>query len=226
MAAILDSISSGSVGNASSLSWTHTILNPSGARGAIYVAAIGREQTGDQDPEHITSITFNGTSMTSVQNTGSEQTAGCLYVLTGTSVPGVGNYTVTVNYQGSGTAEYHRGVCAVFRSVKNQATEATNSFTSSFSTGRQQVSTNTLTNNALVIGVHWWRVGFAETQYSDFTHLITDRGDNAAGVSMWYKTKTTPGLVTLDLDGGNTESHGLYIASFAIHPPPVPGGIL
>lgn len=212
MPALLDSTSQGSVGNASSLSWSHTI-GSLGAQGLILVLAMGREQTGDNDPEHPVSATFNGVAMTQIINTANDQTAGVLFAIRGSQCPGPGTYTITVNYQGNGTAEFHHGVSAAFKRVRDQAVEGTNQNTTS-SGGRKQVTLTPLSKNALVIGAYWWRVGFALTQYSDFTHLVTDRVDNQGGAALYYKIVQIPDLITFDVDGGNTETNSLMIASW------------
>lgn len=223
MPAVLAATAQGSVGNASVLTFNMTI--PSlGGNGLILVAGMGREQTGDENPEHPQSATFNGIAMEVVLESGSEQTAGALFALRGPSIPPAGTYSVSIFYSGNNTAEFHHGVAAAWRRVRNQVNEAENIFTSSSETGRRVVSLSSLTNNALVVGVHWWRVGFGETQYSDLTHIITDRADNQGGISMYAKSAQLPGIQSFDVDAGNTESQGLFIAAWETMKPSLPIG--
>lgn len=215
MPAQLESTSaSGLGGTGGDLSWSHTIGNL-GSNGLILVAGIGREESGEQNPEHINAVYFNGIAMTPVAESGDGETAGELWELHGVQVPAAGTYTVTINYSDSPKqAEKKRGVCAAFRNVFAQAAEASNQMATS-SGGNQSLSITPLTPNALVVAAHWWRVGFVESSYAaGFTQAVVNRGDNAAGVSLYYKNVTVPASTSFNVDAGNTESQGILMGAF------------
>lgn len=214
MSAILVSSFAGYVGGGTSTCQYSVTVPPMGSHGLIIVAFMGREQTGDHDPEHVNGADIGGVPMTVIADTGVEETAGGAYVIQGLDCPPAGNYTMTNHYKGSNWAEHHRTVLAFFRKVRDVPVEASNTHTTNIG-GVNQVTVQPLTQNALIIATHWWRVGFAEgTPSSDFIHVNTSRGDNTAGQSMYYKNQLVPVSTTFRIDAGNTEQQAFYIFSF------------
>lgn len=215
MIPLLDSIWSGvSVdGGVSSISGSMTIGNL-GKNGLVVICAIGREQTGDHDPEEINNITFNGIPMELIFNANRNEFGCTMYVLRGASIPPAGTYTVQVNYKGSNTAEFHKAVGASFKYVKDQVAEVSNHSEWSDGSHGSGAPHSTLTNNALVIACWGWRVGFAET-WSYGTPLVTLRVDNQAGITMSYAIEPTPRSFFINCNATNPEDNGIIAASFA-----------
>lgn len=217
MSALLVSSFAGYVGGGTSTCQYAVTVPALGSHGLIITAFMGREQTGDQNPEHVNGADVGGVPMLEIADTGSNETAGGAYIIQGLDCPPAGNYTMTNHYTGSNWAEHHRTVLAFFRKVRDVPVEASNTNTTNQG-GNKSVSVQPITQNALIIATHWWRVGFAENpagpQGNSFIHINTSRGDNTAGQSMWYKNQLVPVQQTFTVDAGNTEDQGLYIFAF------------
>lgn len=211
----IDNVSASGLGGTGSenLSWSHTIGNL-GKNGLIIVGAIGREESGEQNPEEINQITFNGVVMTKVLDANRNETGVTMWELHGDSVPAAGTYTVNVNYKDSPKqAEKKRGVCASFRNVQRlspqeQSTNAT------ADSGQMSLSLTPQSKNALFVGVYGWRVGFAYTLNTGQVEAVTNRGDNSAGVSILYQIVPLPVSTTLTITPNNSETEGMIIATF------------
>lgn len=213
MRPILDSYAASGLGGVSGdLAWQITIGNL-GKNGLIAIAWLGREEGGEQNPEEINAVSFNGINCPIIREENNQETGHGMAILRGASLPGPGTYTVSLNFQDSPKqAEKKRGVVAAFRNIRDETYEAING--SAGASGARSAPVTTLTPNALVIASFGWRVGFAETWSGGMTPIVTSRGDNSAGVSLAYAIKEVPGLITPSCDAGNTESDGMVAAVY------------
>lgn len=214
MPAIIDSTSVSGLGGTGSenLGWTHNIGSV-GMNGLIVVAAVGREQSGEENPEEINQITFNGVVMPFLQANLS-QTGVAVGFLYGANIPVAGAYNVNVNYKDSPKqAEYKRGVCAVFRNVFNQNYEA--QIVTTHSGNGTSTALSTLTNNALLLAIYGWRVGFVQSNVAGgLDEVVTNRGDNQAGITIYKKIVPIPASTTVTFDAVNPEDNGLILTSW------------
>lgn len=207
------SAASGLGGTGGDLSWNMTIPNL-GKNGLIIIAWLGREEGGEQSPEEINAVYFNGVQCTIGQEANRNETGSGFAYLTGASIPAAGTYACVLNFQDNPKqAEKKRGVSAAFTNVKSQAPEVTTQATGSG--GSPSVAITPLTNNALVIASWGWRVGFAET-WTWGTSIVTSRGDNSAGISLAYSVIATPAAQTVSVGATNPEDWGLAVGSFAM----------
>ena len=217
MRPILDSYAaSGLGGTGGDITWSHEILGNLGKNGAMFIAGMGAETGGEQNPEEINVcyIVVSGTPryFTRIADANNSETGSGLYVLQGSSVPPPGIYTCGINFKDSPKqAERKRGVSAAFRNVLNQSAEASGSDAGTNSP--RAVNLTPISKNALVVASWGWRVGFAET-WGWGTPIVTSRGDNSGGITLAYSVVTTPALQSISCGATNPESNGMVAAAF------------
>ena len=211
-----DSIASGTGSVASeNVSWNHTIGNL-GKTGLIVISWLGAETGGEQNPEEINQVTFNGVVCEIVREANRNETGAGMAILRGANIPPAGTYVVNLNFQDSPKqAERKRGVSAAFKYIKDQYPEAVNSGTFSGSPSSQgaPIPITPLTNNALVVGTFGQRTGLSFS-WSGLTELVTNRADNGGGVSIAYLVVPTPATQNVNVFATNPEDCGLVLASF------------
>lgn len=184
-----------------------------GKNGLIVVAWLGREEGGEQNPEEINQITFNGVPL-ALWEANINETGGGIAYLYGVNVPIAGTYTISLNFQDSPKqAEKKWGVAAAFSRIKPQEPEAQARNTKSGNTN--SLSITPLTGNALVVASWSWRVGFANT-WGWGTEIVTARGDNQGGVTLAYAVVNVPAAQTVSCTATNPEDNGLAALAFAM----------
>ncbi len=216
MIPLVDSIASGT-GNGSSenVNWNHTIGNL-GKTGLIVISWLGADTNGEENPEEINQVSFNGIVCDIVREANRNATGAGMAILRGSKIPPAGTYVVNLNFQDSPKqAERKRGVSAAFKYLKDQAPEADNAGTYSGSPSDHgaPLPLTTLTKYALLVGTFGQRTGLGFS-WSGLTELVTNRADNDGGVSIAYLVVPTPSTQNINIFAVNPEDCGLVLASF------------
>ncbi len=210
------------------LSWTHVL--GSGVK-LIVVGGIGKETGGEQNPEEINTITFNGVSMTKHPSgdANNDQTGVSFYYLTGANIPVAGSYTVNINYKDSPKYPNAKaGVCASWRTIKNAAPEAYGVRVQSNGSPDPAVTLITLTGGALLVAVYGVRTGepIIFTQGVDMQVESPNNGGEDTAVAIGARIISAPASVTVTVDPNNPESNGLLVAAFRVLNQSSPAGAL
>lgn len=196
----------------SDLNWNMTIPNL-GKNGLIIISWLGKEEAGEENPEEINAVSFNGVGMTIIEANENQMGSGFAY-LTGSQIPPAGTYACHLNFQDSPKqAEKKRGASAAFTNVKDQAPEAQQ--VSTGTTAPRSLNLTPLTSNALVVASWGWSNGYAET-WGWGTKITASRGDGTAGASLAYAVIATPALQAISCNATDPGTNGMASASFAM----------
>lgn len=218
MAAVFDQASSATNNaSASSITWSHVQGNLGGT-GLIVVGVGGRSTVSGYANGVVSSVTYNGISMTKVQengnNGGSNATHVSLWELHGSSVPVAGTYTVVATYTGA-IASQASGAMS-FKNVQPKVAEAS---TSTNGNGATTLSTTltTLTPNALLVTIYGSQNSTAYNSSSTgdtlgFSAQVAASNGETDGL---YRTVTIPASSTTTLSVTNPEAEAMCTASFA-----------
>jgi len=212
---LVASAASGLGGTGGDIQWNMTV--PYLPRGSIvFIAGLGREENGEQNPEEINVCYFNGQYLNRILDANNQETGhGLYYYVVPVGGLAAGTYTCGINFKDSRKpAEKKRGVSCAFANLLPQA-PASSTVATSGDNSASITNASTLTPVALLIVSCGWRVGFAETWGGNVTPIVTSRGDNQGGVSLAYAIVTSPtNPITVTCNCGNSESKGMVAASF------------
>ena len=216
MSAVLESTSyahSGSQTN-ENLDWTHT-LGDLGSRGLIIVGAVGKETGGEENPEEVNQILFNGVACTLLE-ANREQSGFAVGYLLASNIPVAGVYNVRINFHDSPKyPNAKKGFVMAFRGLKNEAPEATNSNTQA--SGNMTLPITSLTKNALLVGMYGHRTGNSYSFTTDQTIAVDvpNTGGENTGAVGFYKNIVVPTTDNITVNPSNSESEAIIALVFA-----------
>jgi hypothetical protein len=215
-------------GGTADVYWYHD-LAAIGRNRLLIVAGAAREEGGEQNPEEpnvgvVSGATQYGNWFFPGEAGNSQEFGSQAYFWRNHELPAPGNTYMGVNFKDSPKyAEKHRGCSAYFMNVKQQAQESYGRDVGNG--GSRSVTVSVLSENSLVVAMYAWRVGFAETWGGSVTPIVTNRGDNALGISLAYAI-ANKGSFTVTATAGNPEDNALLVAVFAPSPDTSTGGII
>ncbi|MBD3345097.1 MAG: hypothetical protein GF401_08560, partial [Chitinivibrionales bacterium] len=219
-----DASSSGSSSSTNTCSWSHTI--GSNDNRVLIVGASAADAGEGSTDNQVTSVTYNGTSMTKIADAGpaggwGEDIEVSLWYAIESSLPASGGaYTIAVTYSGTN----NNNACAAISlyDVAQQAPEANNSSSGLSGTPYSSFSTSvtTLTDGAWIVdaqtnkkGTGGYNTAVPSTGQQNEKEIV----NTWAGVGMSTESKATAGSESMGWGSFSTnpELYGHVLAAFA-----------